>query len=108
MRNRTIQYAIHKDEDIVISRVGSEVAWPVLDYAAIGRGGHGFEPGNYNGPMIYNLEKMPVHAIGREWQRLKWTKKIPTALKNRHRQFWGMKPITKETKWTQTHQPSHS
>lgn len=93
---RNIQYAFHRDDGSVISRVGSEVAWPVLDFMAIGRGGGGFEPGNFHGPMNYNLARKSVHGIGREWDRLVWTKYVPTQLKNLHREFWGMKPLPTE------------
>jgi hypothetical protein len=89
--NRIITYAIHKDEGVVISRVGSEVAWPVLDYERIG------ESGDFSRPLVYHLEKMPVLSIpGTEWQRLRWTKKVPVKLKNRHRLFWGFAelPVT--------------
>ncbi len=84
---RTIQYAVHSDDGLVISRVGSEVAWPVLDFEKIG------QDGDYTKPFEYQLEKMPVITIGREWRLLKWTKKIPVRLKNRHRKFWGFKPL---------------
>ena len=89
---KTIQYAIHED-GYVVSRVGSEVAWPVLDYDAIGRGGDGYPVGNYYGPNRWTLNKIPVHHVGTEWVLLKWTKKIPLSDKNEHRKFWGMKPV---------------
>jgi hypothetical protein len=85
--NRIIQYAIHKDDGLVISRVGNEVAWPVLQFQEFGK------DGNFTGPLPYALESSPVLDIGREWQRLKWTKKIPVDLKNKHRAFWGFKPL---------------
>jgi hypothetical protein len=83
--NRTIQYAIHKDDGTVVSRVGSEVAWPVLQYDAM-------IPEN-NFQASYALESMPVLSIGREWVLLKWTKKIPLELKNKHRAFWKFAPL---------------
>jgi hypothetical protein len=70
-----------------VSRVGSEVAWPVLQYEKIGEGG------DFTKPFEYELEKMPVLSLAHCWQGLKWTKKIPLAIKNRHRVFWGMKPL---------------
>lgn len=90
-RNRIILYAVDRTNGQVISRVGGEVAWPVLDFDSIGQGGDGFEKGDYNGPMNYNLEKISVYAVRREWQNLRWTKKIPVEIKNQHRKFWGMK-----------------
>lgn len=105
---RRIQYAIHLDEGTVISRVDDELAWPVLDFAAIGRGGMDKCPltgvetpsadgpyleGNFHGPTRYNLEPVKCHEVGREWSRLKWTRKIHTKIKNHHRRFWGFKPL---------------
>ncbi len=85
---RIITYANHKDDGLVISRVGSEIAWPVLDYERIGEGG------DFTGPLLYHLEKMPILSVpGTEWQRLRWTKKVPVQLKNRHRTFWGFAAI---------------
>jgi hypothetical protein len=82
--NRIITYAINQDDGIVVSRVGSEIAWPVLQYEKLGEGG------DFTKPAEYALEKMPVTSVdGRTWQGLKWTKKIPVELKNRHREFWG-------------------
>lgn len=78
---RTIQYAIHKDDGIVVSRVGRELAWPVIDFQSIG------QDGDFTKPFDYNLAKFP----------LRWTKKIPVPLKNRHRKFWGMKPLKEES-----------
>jgi hypothetical protein len=82
-----IQYAIHLDEKIVVSRLHSEIAWPILDYDGIGRGG------DYMGPLHFELEKMLVHSIGREWDRLIWTRYVPTHIKNVHRAFWKFKPL---------------
>ena len=91
---KTIMYAINKDDGIVWSRVGSELACPVLDFDAIGQGGDGFAKGDFNGPSRWNLQKFDVLSVaGREWDRLKWTKKVPIGLKNRHRKFWGFKPL---------------
>ena len=91
--SRTIQYAINEEDGQVWSRVDSEVAVPVLDFDGIGKGGDGFEPGDFRGPTRYNLERFDVLTVGREWNALKWTRKIPLEEKNLHRQFWGMKPL---------------
>ena len=91
--NRIITYAVHRENGAVISRVGSYLAWPVLDYATIGRGGGGYQPGDFRGPMKYRLEKTPLTSVGSQWVMLKWTKKIPLRLKNRHRRFWGFSPL---------------
>ena len=91
MRNRrTIQYALDLDSGVVVSRVGSEIAWPVLDFVGIGQGGRGFEPGDFNGPTRFNLERMPVRSVGREWETLRWTRKVPLKVKQLHRAFWGL------------------
>ena len=86
---RTIQYAIYASEEsplLLISRVGSEVAWPVLDYEAM-------EPEN-NFELTYKLKKFSVHALaGEHWDLLVWTRKVPTWLKNTHREFWGFPPL---------------
>ena len=84
-RGRRIQYALDLDTGTVWSRVGDEVAVPVLDFA-------GMLPEN-GWEMNYNLEKMKVHDIVRG-TALQWTRKIPMAIKNLHRKFWGMKPLT--------------
>ena len=91
---RNITYAIHEISGYVVSRIGSEVAWPILDFDAIGRGGKGFAAGNFNGPIIYKLDKFLVFGIGRvDWNALHWTKKISKKEKNKHRKFWGLKPL---------------
>ena len=83
--NRTIRYAIEADTGLVYSRVGDQVAVPVLDY-------EGMTPAN-NFAMAYNLEKYLVYALAGEWGYYRWTRKIPTPIKNLHRAFWGMKPL---------------
>jgi hypothetical protein len=88
--NRTIQYGVEQDTGLVYSRVGSEAAGPVLDFAAIGQGGDGYEPGNYYGPNRVTIEKMPLRDV---YPYVTWTKKIPVQIKNLHREFWGFKPL---------------
>ena len=83
--NRIITYAINEDDGIVYSRVGSEVAIPVLDYD------HMMPENSFE--TRYDLERFPVSDLGSEWRALRWTKKIPIALKNRHRAFWGFAPL---------------
>lgn len=84
---RNIQYAFHKSEGLVVSRVGSELAWPVLDYEAIGQNG------DYTAPLKYPLEKMSVVACAAEYGLLVFTKYVPVPIKNEHRKFWGMKEL---------------
>jgi hypothetical protein len=103
--NRIITYGIEPD-GTVISRVGSEVAFPVLDFEGIGMGGDGFEPGDFRGPTRCNLEKSGIHAYFRHgdvrYPEVRWTKgfgtthgtpPIPLEIKNAHREFWGFKPL---------------
>jgi len=79
---RTIQYAIDDITGLVVSRVGSELAWPILAYDNM------LPENNY--AMNYYLEKIPVSTTaGYLWSCLKWTKKIPKIVKNLHREFWG-------------------
>ncbi len=89
-RFRTIQYAIDQDTSQVVSRVGLEYAWPILDY-------EGMTPENgYD--MKYNLEKLDCL----QWVHLGclvWTRKIPNKIKNIHRKFWNMKPLKGKNRW---------
>ena len=80
--NRTIQYAYNRDDGLVISRVGSELAIPVYQYADFGN------DGDFTGEIPMQLERFDLFAI--TWRDYTWTRKVPTELKNRHRQFWGM------------------
>ena len=89
MRNTTIMYAIDMDTGLVISRVGDQYAWPILDF-------EGMKPEN-DFEMVYNLEKVPVHSTCDE--RLKHTRKISLEQKNFHREFWGMKKVKPSPKY---------
>lgn len=82
--NRIITYAIEKETGIVVSRVGSEFAYPQLDF-------EGMTPAN-NFTATYALEKSDIYQL-QPWSGYKWTKKIPVELKNRHREFWGFAPL---------------
>jgi len=85
---KSIQYGIDRDTGLVWSRVGSQIALPVLQYDQM-------NPEN-NFRTIYALEKFDViHLIGSAYNAVKWTRKIPAQIKNLHRQFWGMKPLDK-------------
>lgn len=83
---RNITYAIDTETGLVISRVGSEFAWPILDYDDAA-------PEN-DYAMGYHLESISVSRIaGRYWLGLKWTKKISKEIKNTHRAFWGFSKL---------------
>jgi len=70
----------------VVSRVGSDIYWPILDY-------EGMNPSNRY-TIRYKWERFSVHSVSpAEWNTLVWTRKIPLEIKNFHRQLWGMKPV---------------
>lgn len=85
---RRIAYAVSRDDGLVISRVDNEIAVPVLQYDEM-------LPVN-NFTPTYKLEKMDINTLYDQWRLYKWTKKIPVSLKNRHREFWGFKPLREE------------
>jgi len=106
--NRVISYGIEPD-GTVISRVDEEIAFPVLDFEGIGKGGDGFPPGDFRGPVRYNLEKSPVYPYFREgdvtYPEVSWTRgfgnthgvpPIPLEIRNAHRAFWGFKPLKEQ------------
>ena len=81
---KTIQYAIDNETGLVWSRVGSEIAYPVLAYDQM------TPENNFTAPLILEKDDV-IHFSGRVWTGLKWTRKIPKAIKNEHRKFWGVK-----------------
>ena len=87
--NNHLHYAIHRRDDVMVSRLGNELAWPLLDYAAIGQNG------DFRAPLKFALKKVSVNSIGanNEWAMLVWTRYVPTSIKNEHRKFWGFKPL---------------
>ena len=81
---RTIQYGVDSDTGLVVSRVGSEVAWPVLNYDAM-------IPDN-NFAAHYHLERFALLAVASGIRAaIRWTRNVPISIKNRHREFWGMR-----------------
>lgn len=82
---KTIMYAIDIETGHIISRVNSEIAIPVLQYDDM-------QPENHFTPN-YKLEKISVINIPIGYSKLKWTRKVPLYNKNKHREFWGMKPL---------------
>jgi hypothetical protein len=96
---RHITYGIEEETGLVYSRVGSEVAVPVLDFEAIGQGGNGYAPGDFRGPTRYTLEKCPVYQVG--YSGIRWTRNIPVEAKNHHRRYWGFPPaMARPDEWT--------
>ena len=49
--------------------------------------------GDFRGPIPVKLERFSHRDICLSSPNLIYTKKIPVALKNPHRKFWGMKPL---------------
>ena len=82
-----ITYAINRRDGFVISRIGSELAWPVYQFSEFGK------DGDFTGEIPIALEQLSVYEAVTEWKDLLWTKKIPVEIKNLHRVFWGMKPL---------------
>ena len=82
---KAILYGINENTGHVYSRVGSEVAIPVLRYEKM-------QPENNFG-TIYELEKFDIIHLASEWSFIYWTRKLPVELKNMHRSFWGFKPL---------------
>jgi hypothetical protein len=46
-----------------------------------------------NYQTVYELEIFDVIELVGSLGNVKWTRKIPTSIKDRHRGFWGMKPL---------------
>ena len=83
-----IRYGIDRETGLVWSRMGSMVALPVLQYDQMG-------PAD-NFQTKYALEKMDVmEVVGHSYNAVRWTRKIPSQIKNLHREFWGFKPLEK-------------
>jgi len=82
---KTITYMLNPETGIVYSRVGSEVAIPVLEYDKM-TPKNGFA-------TSYALEKFNVFEMCKDLNTMIGIRKIPVAIKNRHRKFWGMKEI---------------
>jgi len=88
-RQRRIRYGVDQDTGLVCSELmGSSekenIAFPVLDFAGMTHK-NGYE-------IKYFLEKMsPFHV--HPHCHIVWTRKIPVEIKNKHREFWGMKPL---------------
>ena len=80
MNNITYAY---DESGIVYSFYNGECALPVLDYG-------GMTPEN-NFQARYNLQRFSIYDV--RHTELTRTKKIRVALKNRHRAFWGLKPL---------------
>ena len=87
---KIITFAVDRGTGLVYSHLGSEIAFPVLDYDKIG------EDGIFNNPLEFHLEKCNVLEFSPSaWRALRWTKKIMSVhAKNSHRSFWGLPALT--------------
>ncbi len=85
-RMRVIMYGID-ERGQVWSRVGDQVMAPFLDYEKIGEGG------DFTAPLTYHYERLLVPECASSLAELRWTKKIPVEIKNKHRAMWGFKPL---------------
>jgi len=81
---KTITYAIDKDTGLVFSRVGSEMAIPVLDY-------DNMKPEN-NFQIKIDVIEIPYST----YKNLKFTRCIPTKIKNMHRVLFRFPPLPTE------------
>ena len=91
-----ITYAIDGDSGQWWSRVEGhphagqqKVAVPVLDYDEIGA------DGDFTKPFTYHLEAMGIEALFQA--NLRWTRQASLAVRNTHREFWGVGPLRAST-----------
>ena len=84
-RGNTIGYMIDPLTNGIWSRVGSEIAIPVLQFSEM-------TPEN-NYATKYKLEKFDAVAIAYHIKDTIRTRKVSKEIKNIHRKFWGMKQI---------------
>lgn len=92
-RRRRVEFKLDTQTGQLVSRCGSEFAWPILEYEKIG------QDGDFSKPLTYKLEKIPVLRISaHDWEGLVpiGPGKLTPTQKNPHREFWGLKPL-KET-----------
>jgi hypothetical protein len=85
MRQNRIRYMVSQENGMVYSRMGSEIAIPVLDW-------DGMKPEN-GFQTKYHLEKFDAVAVASDIYPVIKTRKIPVEIKNYHRRFWGMKEL---------------
>lgn len=90
-RVKRILYLIDTSTGQVVSQVGDEYAWPVLDF-------ENMRPEN-NFETRYDLQKLPFRDALPGLPYCIHTRKIPMEIKNQHRQFWEMQILTHRNKW---------
>ena len=89
MRQRRIGYCVNPDDGLVWSHMWNGEGWaiPVYQFSDFGN------DGDFTGPIPMELEHFPARSCPSRGQGLIYTRKIPVDLKNRHRKFWGMRPL---------------
>ena len=86
---RQITYAIDPDTGLCISRFGDRSAWPILNWEDM-------LPENNFATSYYLEDDSIFDCLPRVWRGLHWTRRIPVAIKNIHREFWGFKLLKEE------------
>jgi hypothetical protein len=90
---RTIRYAIHLEEKYVVSQVDGRFAVPVGSPS--GSLFHLLARHIVPTPAEHPLSIESVDFFHDEWHDdLFWTRFVPTKIKNRHRRFWGLPPLS--------------
>lgn len=87
-RDLRIRYGIDHETRVVVSQnlQTGEICWPMVDFGNM-TPNDGFCMKWTMGETLDPLEVVDsLHSV-------QWTRKIPTALKNLHREYWGLKPI---------------
>ena len=88
-RQRRIRYGIDQETGYTVSHVGDEVAFHVVDYEQIDL----TTPGASERPVPAHLEKTELWCVAGMLGSIRWTRKLPAAVKNVHRKFWGLRPL---------------
>jgi len=89
MRQMRIRYAVDQSTGDVVSQnlATNELAYELIDFEAMG-------PQDSYAIKSHLVKCGYLEWPASHWPYLTWTRKIPTELKNVHRAFWGMKPLT--------------
>ena len=80
-----IRYGIDTSSGMIWSRVGSQVAIPILQPENM-TSKNSFKP-------VFELDVFELDELAGSLSLIKWTQKIPNKIKNYHRDYWGMPPV---------------
>lgn len=86
-RQKRVYYGIDLHTGFIFSRFQGQLAIHIIDF-------EGMKPEN-NFQMKTYLEKFPDQQALMHMPHV-FTRKIPVAIKNQHRVFWGLKPLKGE------------